>query len=280
MAELIRVRIDAPHDLLDLVVGRAFQWGAQGVEVCDQTTHPVQPGRAWVHVWHTEANIEDILKKYTQSLPPGLKVTTEKADMNWAHQITADPLNIGHGFVLNGKSDQHSHRVNIELQAGYGFGAGDHPTTRACVQAMEVLWQQAAHISTVADIGTGTGILAVVAAHLGAHVWATDIEDIALGAAGENCVLNGLDKQIQVVTTIPENQVFDLVIANLYAGTLLNIGPKLFQWTTPGGHCLISGITKDRQDDVIEAYGPIGFQCRWVHDCDEWVAITLKRPRR
>jgi len=279
MDGLIRVRIESPAHLEEWVVGQAFQWGAQGVEVCDQTTHDIEPGLVWIHVWHPAAVAEDIQRKYADMLPQTLTVTSTLADMAWTRQLEDTPREIGTQFLLNGGERPQASRINIELQPGLGFGAGEHPTTRACVDALEELFRHKPTISRTADIGTGTGILAIVAAHLGASVWATDIEDIARQAAHENCVLNGLADKITVVRHIPESLGFQLVIANLYAGALLSMGERLFRWTEPGGHCLISGITQNAQDQMMGTYQAIGFQSQWVHDCGEWVAITLKRPK-
>jgi ribosomal protein L11 methyltransferase len=167
--------------------------------------------------------------------------------------------------------------IAVSIEPGATFGLGDHPTTRATlVAARRILRQNPG--ATVLDVGTGSGVLAVVAAldgATGAH--GIDISPASPAVATANAVANGV-ADLTSFTTEPLADVsgpFDLVLANILAPTLVDLANDLGRVTKPGGHLVISGILSDRHEHVLEALAD--FDVERVDHLHGWVAVTLRR---
>jgi ribosomal protein L11 methyltransferase len=185
----------------------------------------------------------------------------------------------------------------IHVIPGMGFGTGHHDTTHALLGMISALSEQAESsvrrdiASTIVDVGTGSGILAIAAAMAfpKAAVFATDIDEAALSNAAENCGLNGVSGRVSLLhTSLPElSAPAEMVIANLYAELLISLRDDLFGLLAPGGTLLISGIAAHQDDEVASAFAelPILLEHRWespIHaDPAEsrmrWVARKYRR---
>jgi ribosomal protein L11 methyltransferase len=167
----------------------------------------------------------------------------------------------------------------IELDPGMAFGTGTHETTALCAGWLEELVKPG--IKAI-DLGTGTGILAIAAALLGAtDVLATDIDRVAVRIARENIKINHVDgvvraKEADVLKGIGETA--DLVIANIIADVILMIAPAVFQHVNAGGDFLCSGISTNRGDEVERALKDAGFEEIRRRERGEWAAIAAKKP--
>ncbi|MDR3709405.1 MAG: 50S ribosomal protein L11 methyltransferase [Capsulimonadaceae bacterium] len=158
--------------------------------------------------------------------------------------------------------------IPIVIDPGMAFGTGSHATTQLCLMALENLVQTGAK---VADIGTGSGILAIAAAKLGASsVWAMDNDPLAARIAGENAIANGVS--ILTGEAMPQQETFDVVVANIIADTLIALAPQLASITAPTGTLVVSGIIDHRARDVQKAFDAAGM----AHEVDlkqgEWIA--------
>ena len=118
--------------------------------------------------------LNEALDAYKRLLPNDVRITTTVIDPSWRDAIEQEAVTFGQRFVINGCSATKGSRTSIELSLGNGFGDGRHSTTQACVNAMETLWASNFSPQTVLDLGTGSGILALAAAHLGRTVTAVD----------------------------------------------------------------------------------------------------------
>jgi len=140
------------------------------------------------------------------------------------------------------------------------FGSGEHETTASCLELMPAI--PGITGSRALDLGSGTGILALAAARLGAaDVLAVDLEEDATISCQENVVLNGLESQITTVcgelSAVGERS-FDLILANIYADILLPLAEQLVGMTCPGGHLLLSGIPLQDKFDIVQRYTRLG----------------------
>jgi len=163
----------------------------------------------------------------------------------------------------------------IDLDPGLAFGTGTHPTTALCLQ-----WLDGAEIkdSVVMDFGCGSGILAIAALKLGARqVTAVDHDPQALQATHDNAAKNSVLRQLRIqdTETVPDDQV-DLLLANILAGTLIELEPKLADHTRPGGKIILSGILSEQAVQVINAFTP-HFEMRPPERQEEWVLIEGRR---
>lgn len=167
----------------------------------------------------------------------------------------------------------------IELDPGMAFGTGTHPTTVMCLQALEEVVQKG---DTVVDVGTGSGVLSIGAAMLGAKsVHALDLDEVAVTAARENIALNKVDSVAKVfhgnlLDTVKEPA--DVVVANILADIIISFTDDAYSIVKPGGLYVTSGIIGAKKDDVKEALEKSGFIIEEVLMMEDWVAIISRRP--
>lgn len=161
----------------------------------------------------------------------------------------------------------------IVIQPSMGFGTGHHATTRLCLRALQ---QFDVRGSTVIDVGTGSGLLAIAAQRLGAaRVIAIDDDPDALESARENAVRNGatVDFRVADLRTIALSR-FDLVLANLTGGLIIQSAGRLQDLTTRRGPMILSGFMRDEEAAVLAAFPRL----RTVERAEEdgWVCVTLQ----
>ena len=159
----------------------------------------------------------------------------------------------------------------IDLDPGLAFGTGTHPTTALCLR-----WLDGVELNNieVIDFGCGSGILAVAALKLGARrVFAVDHDPQALEATRDNAGKNGVSERLHIHSpeSIPDLQS-DLVLANILAGTLVKLEPRLAELTRSGGKLVLSGILAEQADWVSEVFSR-HFAIRPPWQQEEWVLI-------
>jgi ribosomal protein L11 methyltransferase len=166
----------------------------------------------------------------------------------------------------------------IALDPGMAFGTGLHPSTRLCLVALERLVRPG---DRVLDVGTGSGILAIAAARLGASlVRAVDLDGVALEAARANVAANGLGEVVQVrhgdAADLPEQGSFDVVVANIIARVIIDSAPSLAGQLRPGGHLIASGILDERRDEVTVALAAHGLSVEGTLAEADWCALLAR----
>ena len=144
--------------------------------------------------------------------------------------------------------------IFIELDPGMAFGTGHHPTTKMCILEIEKLFNAGIR-DRVLDIGTGSGILAMVAATLGANsVLGIDTDPLAVTAALLNVETNKLMDKVEIIQGTTESNnlsQYDLVVANLYSKVIMEIGHSIMSKMAGNGVVILSGIMKDKLEEVI-----------------------------
>jgi ribosomal protein L11 methyltransferase len=192
-------------------------------------------------------------------------------------------LRVGRRLVIRPTWREHrptSGDVVIALDPGMAFGTGLHPTTRLCMAGIEA-WADAGLLrgASVLDIGSGSGILALAAGLLGAgSVLAVDTDPLAVEATRRNAALNGLTQIIAArrgSVPLAEPRTFDIVVANLIAGLLVDLAPQLAAVLAPGGRLLASGIFHEREVDVRSAFERAGLRVAGRLDEDDWIALEV-----
>jgi len=164
--------------------------------------------------------------------------------------------------------------VVVWLDPGLAFGTGSHPTTALCLRVLDSL-QLAGR--TVIDFGCGSGILSVAALKLGAaRVVAADIDPQALTATRENAARNGVGAHILVQDADALLPHASCVLANILAGPLIELAPRLTAACEGGADLVLSGLLRNQADAVKAAYAP-GFDMLQVLTQDEWCCIHARR---
>lgn len=198
-------------------------------------------------------------------------------------------LRVGQRLVIRPTWRRHRRRpgdVVLALDPGMAFGTGLHPTTRLCLEGVE-RWAESGFLegARVLDLGCGSGILAIAAGRLGAaSVLAVDTDPIAVEATTANVRRNRLTRIARARRgSLPVAEPpYDLVIANLIAGLLIDLAPELAAAVrrptnrAAGGRLLCSGIFLDREPDVRTALESAGLRCigRWSEG--DWVALEAE----
>lgn len=163
--------------------------------------------------------------------------------------------------------------VNLLLDPGLAFGTGTHPTTSLCLQWLD---GQELDGCSVLDFGCGSGILAIAALLLGAqHAVGTDIDPQALEASRDNASRNGIAAErfpLYLPGDMPTG-TYDVVVANILAGPLVQLAPTISAHVRPGGRLALSGILAEQAEEVRAAYAEL-FELDPTAVQDGWVRIS------
>lgn len=225
-------------------------------------------------------------------LARGEPVVERLSDEDWVtvSQAGLEPIEAGRFFVHTPAHAPRSGAVNFLIDAGLAFGTGHHHTTRGCLEVLDRLGGEERRFTNIADIGTGTGLLAFAAIALWheARAIATDIDPISIDVTRDNALVNGValgegggELALAVADgmdhpVLASRAPFDLLIANILAGPLIDLAPAFAAATEEGGRLLLSGLLDTQADAVAAAYEAQG--CRLVDaGSDEWRVLLLER---
>ncbi|KIQ94772.1 Ribosomal protein L11 methyltransferase [Anoxybacillus thermarum] len=171
-----------------------------------------------------------------------------------------------------------SDELIIELDPGMAFGTGTHPTTVMCIQALEKMVREG---DTVVDVGTGSGILSIAAAMLGAkRVHALDLDPVAVESAKLNVKLN----KVHDVVTVSQNNLLDrvdeqadVIVANILAEIILRFVDDAYRLLRSGGVFITSGIIQTKKQEVKEGLLRAGFTIEETLTMEDWIAFIAKK---
>jgi ribosomal protein L11 methyltransferase len=206
----------------------------------------------------------------------------EVSDEDWAARSQADlaPITIGRFTIFPRPTSRRTDPYALIVAPSTAFGTGHHATTRLCLQALQQLSMEGRH---VLDVGTGSGILAIAAARLGAaRVLGIDTDGDAVRTARETLALNGGDRcvtfrqaDISALADPGSMPEFDVIAANLTGALLVSISAALLGAARRDGHLVLSGFTVDEAGDVAAAFARAAQVDSWQDD--GWAAFVLQR---
>jgi len=219
--------------------------------------------------------------------PPQIEKLGEE-DWVTMSQAGLQPIRAGRFTVHTPTYPPDPDRVNFEIDAGLAFGTGQHATTSGCLAALDRLERDGTPFTNIADIGTGTGLLAFAALSLWpeARCIATDVDAVAIDVARDNAAINGvplghgtgelllavadgMDSPL-VVARAP----FDLIVANILAGPLIELAPDFAKALVPGGTVILAGLLDSQADAVAAAYQDQGLSVT-DRGAGEWPVLVL-----
>lgn len=214
---------------------------------------------------------------------------SELPDIDWVAKVRRElsPVEAGRFFVYGSHdADQVPEgRVALLIEAAMAFGTGHHGTTQGCLLALERLVAAGVGKARVADIGCGTAVLAMAAAHVWpGTVLASDIDSVAVEVASANVVANRLEGRVLCLEAegfehpeLRRAAPFDLVFANILMAPLIALAPAMAAHVASQGHAILSGLLHSQADAVLQSYAAAGFLPEAREDIGDWSTLTLRR---
>ena len=245
--------------------------------------YPTKPGKAQ----------KAALAGLFETNPPRIDVE-QLADEDWLtlSQQGAEPIRAGRFYVHTPDFAADDHAIDFIIPAAQAFGTGQHRTTAGCLEMLGAMKDRGVVAFNIADIGTGTGLLGFAAMRLWprALVTASDIDDVCAGVVEENAALNdialgaGPGAMTMVIAPGMDDDLlqmrgpYDLLIANILAGPLVELAPDFAAATAPGGSVLLAGLLAGEQEaKVRRAYRLAGFRLVARIQRGDWAILWLRR---
>ncbi|WP_263082181.1 50S ribosomal protein L11 methyltransferase [Endozoicomonas sp. Mp262] len=290
----IQIRLDTTSDHAESLEDLLMETGASAVTLQDAKDQPLfepEPGSTplWRHtivigLFDAHADMDAVtafLKEHSQLTPfPSYKIEIVE-DKDWEREWMTHfhPIQFGSRLWVcpSWKEVPEPDAVNLMLDPGLAFGTGTHPTTALCLEWLEK--QETMEGSQVIDYGCGSGILAIASLLLGAeNVTGVDLDPQALEATIDNAQRNKIAPErlkVYLPEDFPEVQA-EIVVANILAGPLVSLAPRLAGLVKPEGKLALSGILAEQAEEVLHAYSP-WFDLEPPVIQDGWVLISGKR---
>lgn len=218
-------------------------------------------------------------------------VISETEDIDWInnwkqyfHQFYIDDI-----LVIPSWEDvkiEDSERITLHIDPGTAFGTGMHETTQLCIRQLRKFITPK---TTLLDVGTGSGILAILSLMFGAkHAVGTDLDPCAIDAVAQNCQSNQISSQnfeLMIGNIITDKEVqnkvgfdcYDIVVANILADVLVPLTPVIVNQLKKGGIYITSGIIDDKEQTVVDAVKASGLEVLEVTYQGEWVSVTARK---
>ncbi|MSP24760.1 MAG: 50S ribosomal protein L11 methyltransferase [Myxococcales bacterium] len=287
------VEVDVAAELAEVVAVLLFELGASGVETRDDTTTPRGPGLPLVRLvasFDEHAHANDAAAELRRVHPDLAFEVNEIVGDAWrdAYKQFFAPFSLTNSIVVVppwvSEHVLESGQTRLVMDPGRAFGTGLHATTQLVAARLEELAPVLAG-GRVLDVGTGSGVLALVALLLGAErALAIDNDPDVIDVALENAERNGLAARLSVETTPIEAVVgeYSVVLANIQANVLIAMADALAARLVPGGMLVLSGVLHNQEADVRAAFVERGL----IHitttargdGADAWVSLSLMRP--
>lgn len=301
----------------DIVVSALADAGVNGVEIEDKTPlteeelqgmfvdippqAETDDGVAYLNFYlEPDADRDEILKRVREeldSLAEFMEIgeasitVSETEDKDWInnwkeyfHSFRVDDI-----FIVPSWEDDTpgpGDNIVLHIDPGTAFGTGLHETTQLCIRQLKKHVKEGCRML---DVGTGSGILGMVAVKLGAaHVVGTDLDPCTVEAVAQNKKDNDIPEDsfdLILGNIIDDKEVqagcggdYDIITANILADVLVPLAPEAFKHVRPGGIFITSGIIDDKEETVAEALKAAGFEILEITYQGEWVSITAVRP--
>ncbi|NVD43961.1 50S ribosomal protein L11 methyltransferase [Qipengyuania atrilutea] len=239
---------------------------------------------------------EDAIRSLFEGGAPAF-VTEELADEDWLtmSQNGAQPITAGRFYV---HTPDHPARgdaslIDLVIPASQAFGTGQHETTAGCLEMLTAMRASGVRVRAIADIGTGTGLLAFGARTLwpSATITASDIDAVCLDVIEHNALLNdvplgsGRGKLTMLVADGMDHPLlemrgpYDLLIANILAGPLVELARDFADHVPPGGNVVLAGLLETQERAVRQAYRRAGFRLAKRLVNGDWSILWLRKRR-
>jgi ribosomal protein L11 methyltransferase len=274
----------APPEELEVLAAELFERGALGVELQEPgiplmpgtPALPVGRGRAIAHFAERAPAVDSAV--FLGAEPP---VEVPEQDWSVAWRKHHRTLQVGPRSWVHPPWEQPPQGgVTVAIDPGMAFGTGSHATTALCLERCDELLSELPG-ADVLDVGTGSGVIAILAKKLGARrVIGTENDPVALEAARRGAALNGIAGVDWILAEDPAEVPgqFRIVVANILLNTLEELAPAIASKVAPGGRLVLSGLLADQADAAERAYSAQGLSPVGRSDREGWVRLELSRP--
>ncbi len=304
-------------DVEDIIISTLADIGIQGAEIEDKQPlteedkkqmfvdilpdMPEDDGVAYLNFYLDEdENVEEMLQKLEDELSElrnfvdigeGTITTSQTEDKDWINnwkqyfkQFYVDDILIIPSWEEVKEEDKD--RMIIHIDPGTAFGTGMHETTQLCIRQLK---KYVTPETELLDVGTGSGILSIVALKLGAkHAVGTDLDPCAVPAVEENKEVNNIPTEsfdMMIGNIIDDKAIqdkvgyekYDIVAANILADVLVPLTPVILNQMKKGGIYITSGIIDDKEETVVKAVKEAGLEVLEVTYQGEWVSVTARK---
>ena len=268
------------------------EWIVTGMEVADDRP---EEWTVEVYLEHKpkKAELRRVAALFDSDAPTLTVVKVPEADWVTESQKGVEPIRAGRFHVRTPDHPADAGMVDFAIPASQAFGTGQHQTTAGCLAMLDLMKREGVVARNHADIGTGTGLLAFAAMHLwpGATATASDIDPVCAGVVRDNMATNGIvegDRAGELIMVIADGMddpllklrgPYDLFIANILAGPLVELAPAFASAVTPGGNLLLAGLLETQETRVRTAYRKLGFRLGRRLVNGDWSILWLRKSR-
>ena len=324
----IKFRIKTTTEAEDIIISTLYDIGLEGAQIEDKVPltalekeqmfvdilpeGPEDDGIAYLNFFVEKKeegtlelqgetlSVDEVLKRVESELE-GLRVfcdigdgtvtVDETEDIDWInnwkqyfHQFYVDDILVIPSWEDIKPSDRD--RLILHIDPGTAFGTGMHETTQLCIRQLR---KYITPETELLDVGTGSGILAILSLMFGAkHTVGTDLDECAIEAVAQNCEANSIERDkfdMMIGNIITDKAVqdkvgygrYDIVVANILADVLVPLTPVIVDQLKPGGIYITSGIIDDKEQTVRDAVEAAGLEIVEVTYQGEWVSVTARK---
>ncbi|MCM1025798.1 MAG: 50S ribosomal protein L11 methyltransferase [Roseburia sp.] len=324
----MRFRIKTVTEAEDIIISALYDIGLEGAQIEDKIPltalekeqmfvdilpdGPEDDGIAWLSFFVEEkedgclelqgelTDADTILARIREELEElrlfceigeGTVTADETEDLDWInnwkqyfHQFYIDDILVIPSWEKIEAEDKG--RMTLHIDPGTAFGTGMHETTQLCIRQLR---KYVTPQTRLLDVGTGSGILAILSLMFGAeHAMGTDLDICAEEAVAQNCAANGIEPgrfDMMIGNIITDKTVqdrvgygcYDIVAANILAEVLVPLTPVIVNHLKPGGIYIMSGIIDDKEETVVRAVKAAGLEVLEVTYQGEWVGVTARK---
>ncbi|BDX19145.1 MAG: 50S ribosomal protein L11 methyltransferase [Pseudomonadota bacterium] len=288
----LQLRLAITPEQAPTLEDQLLELGAVSVTFMDAEDQPIfEPDLGTTPLWSNthllalfeadtdpEALLQHLRLLWQAELPPHELEKIEDQDWERSWMDNFHPMRFGERLwiVPSWHAAPEPDAVNLLLDPGLAFGTGTHPTTSLCLQWLDAQQLQG---KTLIDFGCGSGILAIAGLLLGAeHAVGTDIDIQALEASRDNAQRNQVADNrfdLYLPEQMPDTPA-DVLVANILAGPLVSLAPRLASLVKPGGLLALSGILAEQTDEILQAYRD-DFELDPVANQEGWIRVSGRR---
>jgi len=287
MSTLLKIEFTLPENIAD----------EAGVFISSKVPHgweetPLADGRLFTLYLEDHPLGMEVVREFQAHFPDGEVKYSEQESENWAMawKDFFNPVNCGDTFRILPpwlEDDEENGTTHIVIEPKMAFGTGHHPTTSLCLETIGKLAKSGTIQAgqTFLDLGTGSGILGIGLGKLGLIGTGLDIDPQAIVCAVENVEANGVsdvfDLAVGGIDSLDANLQFDLVVANILSGPLIEIANDVTARVKPGGSLILSGILAEKQSDAVaECYERLGFGQPERFIDGEWICLVWEKVQK